>query len=147
MQNRIDIMHQMRQSGASLQKIAGHFDISRERVRQLLNKHYGSTKIQGLVRVGELGRLVGCSPSYINRLKRRGIIQPAVSNKLTLWKLETIDTITSYINSRRCAVCNRPLPSNHRVYCSTECLVEARKNKSEPVKRRQKERQGNKRSL
>lgn len=123
----LSVMVQLRQSGASLQQIAGRFGISRERVRQLLVKHCGSTQVHDLLGAQELARKAGCSRNYILKLRRRGIIQPSmvVGGKRTLWKPETVDIIIGYKTSHRCRVCNRPLPDNHWVYCSRRCWIEA----------------------
>jgi len=117
----------MRQSGATLQQIATHFGISRERVRQLLVEHRGSTQVRGLLGTHELAQKAGCSQTYIRKLRRRGILQPTmiVGSERALWKPETVDIIISYRASARCRVCNRPLPDNHWVYCSRACHIEA----------------------
>ncbi|GAJ22083.1 unnamed protein product, partial [marine sediment metagenome] len=77
-QTRLDTMHQMRQSGATLDQVGSRFGITRERVRYLLTKHYGSTRIQDLLTAVELARESGCGYWYIVKLKRRGVIQPAM---------------------------------------------------------------------
>ncbi len=119
-------MYQMRQSGATLDQIAVHFGISRERVRQLLVKHHGSTRVGELLSTTEVRHRAGYTYNDILKLKRRGIIQPAkvVGRCRTLWKPETVDTIKGYADSRRCPVCSGPLPSNRRVYCSQACWIE-----------------------
>jgi len=133
-------MHQMRQSGATLDRIGSRFGITRERVRQLLTKHYGSTRIQDLLTIAELARLSGCGYSYIDKLKRRGVIQPAmvVSHKKALWKPETIATITTYIDRHRCPMCHGPVPSNRQVYCSREHYLEAHRYKNQPEEARRR---------
>lgn len=121
----IDVF-EMRQSGATLQQIAARFAVSRERVRQVLVRHYGSSRLQGLLGAAEIARYAGCTQSYIHKLRRRGIIQPAkvVGRGRTLWKPETADTIIAYRESQRCGVCDGALPSNHWVYCSEACRIE-----------------------
>jgi len=137
-------MHQMRQSGATLDRVGSRFGITREGVRHRLTEHYGSTRIQNLLTAAELARLAGCTYSYIDKLKRRGVIQPAmvVGHGRTLWKPETIATIIEYIDRHRCPVCQQPLSSDHWVYCSRECYLEAcrYKNQPEEAKRRHNER-------
>jgi len=122
----LDIIQQ-RQAGASLQQIAECFGISRERVRQLLVRHWGSTRVSGLLTTAELQQLSHCNHAYVRKLARRGVIKPAriIGSKGRLWKPETVDIIVRYIASHRCPVCNRPLPSNHTVYCSRACYTEA----------------------
>jgi len=113
----------MRQSGATLQQTGNYFGISREWVRKLLDRHYGSTRIGELLTAAELAAEAGCSPAYLRKLKRRGVIQPArVVGQSTLWKPETVATIITYVD--QCQVCHRPLPSDRWAYCSTACSIE-----------------------
>lgn len=143
-QTSLDTMHQMRQSGTTLDRVGSRLGITREGVRQRLTKHYGSTRIQDLLTATELARLSGCGYWYIVKLKRRGVIQPAmvVGHGRTLWKPETIATVTTYIDRHRCPVCQQPLSSGRWVYCSQECYLEAcrYKNQPEEAKRRHNER-------
>jgi predicted nucleic acid-binding Zn ribbon protein len=133
-QARVDSMQQMRQSGATLDQVGSCFGITRERVRWLLTEHYGSTKVQNLLTATELARLAGCSYSYIDKLKRRGVIQPAmvVGHGRTLWDRESVVAVIEYIDRDRCPVCQQPVPGNRQVYCSRECYLEAHRYKNQP---------------
>jgi hypothetical protein len=137
-------MYQMRQSGTTLDQVGSRFGISREGVRQLLIEQYGSTRVQNMLTVTELAQLARCSYSYIKKLKRRGVIQPAmvVGRGRTLWKPEAIATIILYINRHSCPICHDYVPSNCRVYCSRECYLEAHRYKNQPeeTKKRHNER-------
>ena len=143
-QTRLDAMHQMRQSGATLDQVGSRFGITREWARRLLTEHYGSTRVQDLLTAAELAQLADCTYSYIDKLKRRGVIQPAkvVGCRRTLWDRETVAAIIKYIDRHRCPVCHRPVPSNRSVYCSRACYIEAHryKNKPEPARRQHNER-------
>jgi len=144
-----EAMHQMRQSGASLQQIGNSFGISRERVRQLLTQYYGSTAVQDLLNTSELARLAGCSWNYIDKLERGGIIQPekVVGWGRRQWPPQTVDIITSYNDNHRCPICGQPVPSNRWVYCCQSCRLEANryknqdryKNRSEEEKKKHQE--------
>ncbi|MFC1972219.1 sigma factor-like helix-turn-helix DNA-binding protein, partial [Chloroflexota bacterium] len=91
-QSRVTAMYRMRQSGASLDQIAVRFGISRERVRQLLVRHHGSTRLGDLLTVTELRHRAGCTYNDILKLKRLGIIQSAkVVGFDPLPSLEVID--------------------------------------------------------
>ena len=133
----------MRQAGATLQQIADEFGFSRERARQLLSENYGSTRVRQLLTTSELVRLARCTPSYIDKLKRRGIIAPAmvVGRRTSLWQPEAIATIIIYIDRHGCLVCQRPVPGNRQVYCSRECYLEAQRYRNRPVavRKRQQE--------
>jgi predicted nucleic acid-binding Zn ribbon protein len=139
-QTKLDIMHQMRQSGTTLARVGSRFGITREGVRRLLTKHYGSTRVQDLLTATELARLSSCSYSYIAKLKRRGVIQPAtvIGHGRTLWNSETIIAVIEYIDSHRCPVCRQPLSSDRQVYCSRQCYLEARRYKNQPEEARRR---------
>lgn len=133
-QVRADNLYQIRQSGATLQEIASPFGISREAVRRRLTRHYGSTTIQDLLTTAELVRLAGCAYGDIDKLQRRGVIQPAmvVGRGRMLWESGTVAAVIIYIDSHRCPVCQRPVPSNRLRYCSQECYLEAHRYKNQP---------------
>ena len=142
-QTRLEAMHQMRQSGATLEQVGSRFGITRQRVRQLMVKHYGSTRVHELLTTTELCRLAGCTWKYIKKLRLRHVIQPAkvIGHGRTLWKPETVAAVIIYIDRHRCPVCQQPVPSNRIVYCSRQCYLEARryKNRPEEAKRRHDE--------
>lgn len=131
-------IYQMRQSGATLQQIANRCGISRERVRRLLIKYYGSTRIQDFLTMTELAHLAGCTQRYIYKLEQRGTIKPAkvIGRGRTLWDAETAATITLFIDSHRCRVCNEPVPSNRQVYCSRACALKAPRYENNPEQAR-----------
>jgi len=137
-QTRLDTMHQMRQSGATLDQVGRRFGITREGARRLLTEHYGSTKVRELLTATELCHLAGCTWKYIDKLKQRGVIQPAevVGRARTLWKPQSVATVIEYIDHHRCLVCHWPVPSNRQVYCSHGCYLEARRYKNQPEEAR-----------
>ena len=139
-QIRLDTMQQMRQSGITLDRVGSRFGITREGVRQLLTKHYGSTRVQDLLTATELARLAGCSYSYIGKLKRRGVIQPAmvIGHGRTLWAGESVVAVIEYIDRHRCLVCRQPLSSDRQVYCYRQCYLEARRYKNQPEEARRR---------
>ncbi|MBA7581747.1 hypothetical protein ES708_23658 [subsurface metagenome] len=124
----------MRQSGATLEQLGSRFGITREGVRQLLTRHYGSTRIHELLTTIELRRLAGCTWKYIKKLRLRGVIQPAkvIGHAEALWHRETVAAVIEYIDRLRCPVCHQPVPSNRRGYCSRQCYLEARRYKNQP---------------
>lgn len=145
MDDRLDTIYRMRQSGLTLKQIGSHFGITAEAVRWHLLKHYGSTEIHELLTVDELARLTGYSQGYILKLKRRGVIQPVkVGRKNRYWQPETIATIIIYRDRHlaQCRICQQPLPAGRSVFCSEACSTEGGKFKNRPqaVKDRQRER-------
>lgn len=123
---KFDNVYLMRQSGATLQEIATHFGTSRERVRQWLVKHYGSTKIHPYLTTVDLARKANCDLTYIYRLRRQGAISAVKvsGKKKLLWDPEVAYIVTQYVRSRLCRVCKRPLPRDRWAYCSEECYTQ-----------------------
>lgn len=137
-------LDEMVQSGASLEQIADELRVDREKLTGLLLKQHGST--QGVITTRDLARQACLTRSYISKLERRGIIQPVkiADRGDRLWSPETVATIIIFRdkNRKRCRICNRPVPSDRRVYCSEACRIEGRRFEYQPdaVRQRHKER-------
>jgi hypothetical protein len=131
-------IYRMRESGATLQRIAEVFGISRERVRQILVKRYGSSGSQELLNITQVAYLAGCTRLDVFKLKRRGVIKPAqlVGKGRTYWTSDTVDIVKECMANRQCRVCSRQLPDNHWVFCSYACWAEASKIKNRPMQQR-----------
>lgn len=130
---KLDRIYHMRQEGATLQQIADDFGISRQRVSQVLIKHYGTSDVHGFLTTSELSRLASTTRQVITSLRRRGIIQPArFAGRRTLWKPETIAAIIICNDSHRCRVCHAPLPTKRWEFCSEACRIKGRRYKTSP---------------
>lgn len=145
-QAKLDSIHKMRQSPASLEEVASHFGMSRQAVWELLVRYYRSAKVEGLLTMAELARLTGYSQNYLHRLKVRGIIEAVnIGRKRTLWKPETIAIIMIYGDQHPpiCRMCDQPLPPGRSAFCSDPCQIEGGrfKNRPQAVKERQRWRQ------
>ena len=127
-------IYAMRQSGASLQQIADRIGRTKERVRQLLVKTYGSTK-RRLFSTEQLHQLLGLPRNRIMELYRDGIIPPAAEwqtgkNHFILWSPEVVPYIIDYYKThRRCKICHHLIPRRKWVYCSDACYHEGQKFK------------------
>lgn len=66
----------LRNQGLTLQAIGDRVGVTRERIRQILEEHYGTTKISGFIFRDRLARLIGCSSSYLFSLEKRGVLNP-----------------------------------------------------------------------
>lgn len=130
------LIYDMRQQGQTLEEIGRRIGRTRERVRQILNKHYGGTDInRNLVSTFRLAQEADCRPSVIRHLHQAGLITP-IRTKPCLWNLETTLPIVIH-NIPRCKICGRPVPKHRSIYCSDECRKEGAKwvNRSETGKR------------
>jgi len=70
-----DIIYDMRQSGATLSQIADRIGRTKERVRQILLRNYGSTKHK-LISTEQLCKLVGLNRGRVMELYRDGAVIP-----------------------------------------------------------------------
>jgi len=135
-------MWQMRQAGATLEVIGQAFGIRKQLVSRRLIKHYGTTKVQGLLRKIELLELTSSSPPYLNKLKLGGVIKPAQvpGRKKLLWPQQSLKQVLDYKVShpRHCRMCGRPRPSERSVYCSDGCEIEGHKIKNRPLEVRER---------
>ena len=66
----------LRDQGLTLQAIGDRVGVTRERIRQILKEHYGTTKIPGFVFREQLANLIGCTGTYLVFLEKRGVLNP-----------------------------------------------------------------------
>ena len=128
----VDTIYEMRQAGASLQQIAETTHRSKERIRQLLVKNYGTTKFN-LMSTAQLCGLLSLSRNQIINLYDSHIITPIVEwhtgkHHCLFWSPQIIDRIISYYRQQRiCKMCSHPIPKGRMVYCSHKCYQEGQK--------------------
>ncbi len=129
-----NFIYAMRRSGATLQQIADRLNRTKERVRQILVKNYGSTRHE-LLSTEQLRKRLGLSRPRVMELCRDKIITPARewNTKGTyrfLWSPDAVEQVNNYFSTNvLCKRCHRPLPSGRRVFCSVECYNEGHKYK------------------
>lgn len=108
-----------REAGATLEDIGKEVGISRERVRQILVRHYGTTKMTSLLTTAQLAQLMNLSETTIGEYRKAGIIKPANdSSRHFLYGTDAIIAISTF---RRCRICDKPLSAGKLSYCSPEC--------------------------
>ena len=134
----------MRHSGATLQQIADTIGRTKERVRQILVKNYGSTKHKKLS-TEKLCKLSGLSRSRIVELYKDDVITPVKewntnNGQYFLWPLSTVEQIAAYYSSHRlCKICYRPIPKGRRIYCSEQCYREGHKYRHMSIEAKKKQ--------
>lgn len=133
------LIYDMRQQGFTLQEIGLEIGRTKERVRQILVEHYGSTEIKReLVTTSQLATQADCRPLLIEKLRREGLIAPI---RRRIWDPNA--TLPILIQNKPiCRICAKPVPKYRACYCSEECRTEAGRYKNRPdeVKWRQNER-------
>jgi len=139
-------IYAMRYSGATLRQIADKIGRTKERVRQILIKNYGSTKHK-LVSTTQLCKLSGLSWKRVMKLYQDSIITPVKewdTNTVHyfLWSPATVERIRVYLDipktNRLCRICHRPIPIDRHCYCSEKCYKESHKYKYRSVEARQR---------
>lgn len=114
-----DYIVNARKAGDALLKIGNAVGVTDERIRQLLVKHYGTTKLASHLSSLELSRIVNLNVRTINDYRNKGIIK-AVNNGHYRY-LYDIDAVKAIIAHRRCKICGDPLPKGKWAYCSEPC--------------------------
>lgn len=116
-------IYRRRQEGATLQEIANEVGgVSRERIRQILVKHYGSTEVEGLLTSRDLAGLIGASVRTIQNYAKRGVLRPLLprrSGRHLLFRAE--ESLPKLLDWRKCKVCGEMVGGRRRSYCSDKC--------------------------
>ncbi len=113
---------EMRREGRTLQMIGDTIGVTRERIRQVLNKYYGGTDMPFLT-IRELAQRVGYSEHTVYRLTRAGILNPKRVGWLYLFGKEDIKKA---IAAMSCKHCGAPRVKRSRLYCAA-CSLERRR--------------------
>jgi len=117
----IEHIKRIRDEGKTLSEIAGPLGTSRQRIHQILVKHYGTTKPQGpitAITTHELA-IYGYYPVMLYSLRKRGIIKKIGYGR---WELDTLDKIREY---RKCVICGEGLGKGRSRYCSHLCYLKS----------------------
>jgi len=117
-------IYELRKKGRSLQGIGVVYNISRERVRQILEKY---EKIP-LLSVADITRIVNISNWKFNTILNKLHIE-----KRTRWDQDMLDKVITFMNNRKCIQCGKPISptSQHTKYCDNKnCMVERWKYKN-----------------
>lgn len=139
----IDTIYNMRQSGATLQRIGDEVGITKERVRQILVENHGSTKHQ-LISSEQLSRVLGLPRNRVIELYQDSVITPVAewnrgNHHYLLFSPTTAEQVISYYKSHRlCRICRRPIPRGRWVYCSEQCYKEGHKYRYRSPESREK---------
>jgi len=94
----------MRQEGTTLEEIGSVFSLSKERIRQILCRNYGGTKFNNLLSTSELCIQVGCSLYVVDKLVKRGLLDPHYVGKHRYWTSDTV-SLVEQLSRRTCEIC------------------------------------------
>jgi AraC-like DNA-binding protein len=128
------LIFEMRAAGSPMREIAEKVGISKERVRQILNRNTGTTKHKWYSTL-QLCEESGLPRNRVLELESLGVIKPAFTwgigkRHYLLWPSEAVKCITEYYSTHHfCKVCNKPLPKKRVLFCSDACRQERHKYK------------------
>lgn len=113
----------LRREGHTLQQIGDHVGVTRERIRQILNEHYGKVEILLLPEI-KVAKLIGCTSNRLEQLRDRGLIHPARIGYYYRYSRDDIEMAMLALQ-RWCKHCGKVLPLKRktRQYCP-ECSKE-----------------------
>lgn len=141
-------IYAMRYSGATLRQIADKIGRTKERVRQILLKNYGSTRHK-LFSTKKACEMSGLSYHKVMKLCEDGVISPVVewdtiSGHHYLWSHAGIEKIKVFRElaktNRNCRICGAPVPEERQNYCSEHCYKESHKYRYRSLEAREKHR-------
>lgn len=118
---------ELRDQGLTLQAIGDKVGVTRERVRQILNEHYNTAGISGLIARYQLAQIIGCSEPRLKMLEREGKLNPLHSGRSFFYNRDEAERAVLALQ-RFCLHCGEPLPLKHSAkYCS-KCQKDYRRN-------------------
>lgn len=98
----------MRRSGASLQQIGDKAGVTRERIRQILKRHYGKIQVPLLVEK-QAARIIGCGEWRLEKLREQGMLNPKHMGGRWLYDRDELEKAMLLLQ-RVCAHCDEPIP-------------------------------------
>ena len=136
-------IYAMRHLGATLQQIADNIGMTKEGVRQILVRNYGSTK-RKFISTNQLRKITGLTRNRIRELYLANIITPVREwdtsiGRYLLWSPTTWEQAISYYKTNGlCKMCHSSVPKSRRYYCSEQCYKESRKYKYKSTEAKQR---------
>lgn len=157
---RSNLIKQLRDEGYTLQVIGDKFNLTRERIRQILEQHYGSTVMTDVITKNKMSQVLGCSVTRLNTLERKGILRPLHDGYVHVYDKVGVEKARAGLMNhpiqkveRICKVCGgkfyvRPSeirPTSPRIFCSNKCfgswfgrhygrgMQQSQRNKIEPT--------------
>lgn len=135
---RTKTIRQLREQGYTLESIGSKFDITRERVRQILQQRYGTTQMSLLVSRQRFAALLGCSYRLLENLERKELVSPICSGKLRLYDKRSLGEVAELVAKTRtlkpvieltCETCGKKFyrksycirPTSSGRFCSKKC--------------------------
>lgn len=115
------LIAKMRSEGYSLQFIGNTCGgVSRERIRQVLNKHFGGIK-PAVLTENAVAKLLGCQYYQVTALRTKGIVTPKRMGHFWCYNRDEIEKAALGIQ-KLCRDCGKPIVKRKRcIYYCLEC--------------------------
>jgi len=131
-----DLIAALRSQGKTLQQIGDQLGVTRERVRQVLSKHFPECSIPPSTE--EAAKKLGMSYRHFRRTAERLGIRPIGRSRNRIrWSPDVLPAIWTAYKLRSCRICGRDLAPNRSVYCSEECVREAKRYGKRSLKQKE----------
>lgn len=115
----LELLIQERSKGKNLRQLGQMFNISHERVRQILAKH-GPSQVT-LLAENTVAAKLGHPVTWLTQLRKAGILNPTKPGGRWLYSEEQVKQLPSIIaQMRRCERCGGLRPIGYRRFCK-EC--------------------------
>ena len=135
---RTKTIKQLREQGYTLESIGSKFDITRERVRQILKQYYRTTQMSLWVSRRSFADLLGCSYKLLENLEQKGLISPICSGGLRLYNKRNLGEVAELVAEAKvrkpiieltCETCGKKFyrksyyisPTSSGRFCSKKC--------------------------
>lgn len=139
-QIRREEMAKLRDEGYTLQQIGDKFNISRERVRQILVKVPPEIREGSLLSLRQAAAVLKCNTRTLLELVESGVLKPA-SKQVGRILFRESDLRSVRIPIKTCIICGHPIPQRRRTYCSPDCFRERWEYRNWTDERKRKHRQ------
>lgn len=97
-----------RNEGHTLRETGKQFGVTRERIRQILQEHYGGTMVPHLLPEMRAAQLIGCIRGTLKRLRERGIVNPRHSALRYWYSVDDLE-LAMLALSKNCKHCGGPI--------------------------------------
>jgi len=105
----------LREAGYSFELIAEKGGVTRERIRQVINKYYPGTEPKTLKET-EAARTLGVSGSILGKLRRQGHVHPMKIGHFYRYNEKTLDEARNAMVGS-CRICGNPVPAGNSKLC------------------------------
>jgi len=112
---------QLREKGYSLEYIGGKGGVTRERIRQVINKYYPGTKPKSFSE-SQVANMLGISTDILRDRRKKGLVHPVKIGNTYRYDEKILEDIKLLVN-RPCRICGEPIPSGHIKLCEKCSLM------------------------